>query len=66
MGYACFVFMWSDMLAFFVSGQRPENPLLLLGQYSDEEVDEESGRDINHDTEKNFLDELDEQVCFLE
>ncbi|KAK6947124.1 hypothetical protein RJ641_000597 [Dillenia turbinata] len=28
------------------SGQQPENPLLLLGQYSDEELDEESNKGL--------------------
>ncbi|XP_023728363.1 uncharacterized protein LOC111876068 isoform X1 [Lactuca sativa] len=44
------------------SGQKPENPLLLLGQYSDEELEEESGKEISHDTRENSPAELDEQV----
>lgn len=33
------------MLVFLMSaGQRPENPLLLLGQYSDEELDDVSNK----------------------
>ncbi|CAH1450992.1 unnamed protein product [Lactuca virosa] len=43
-------------------GQKPENPLLLLGQYSDEELEEESGKEISHDTRENSPAELDEQV----
>ncbi|KAL8237603.1 hypothetical protein R6Q59_018684 [Mikania micrantha] len=43
------------------SGQRPENPLLLLGQYSDEEVDEESSKEINHDAREKTPTVLDEQ-----
>ncbi|CAN1848013.1 hypothetical protein LINPERHAP1_LOCUS38753 [Linum perenne] len=40
--------MLSDMLAFFFSGQQPQNPLLLLGQYSDDEIDDEKNQDRNH------------------
>lgn len=43
-------------------GQRPENPLLLLGQYSDEEVEEDSGKKLNHDTGEKSPAELDEQA----
>lgn len=32
------------------SGQQPQNPLLLLGQYSDDELDEESNKEHNHAT----------------
>ncbi|KAI3810185.1 hypothetical protein L1987_19795 [Smallanthus sonchifolius] len=42
--------------------QRPENPLLLLGQYSDEEVEEESSKEINHDAREKSPTVLDEQV----
>ncbi|KAL4561466.1 hypothetical protein LXL04_033632 [Taraxacum kok-saghyz] len=42
--------------------QKPENPLLLLGQYSDEDTEEESGKEISHDTSENSPFELDEQV----
>ncbi|KAI3510191.1 hypothetical protein L1887_25722 [Cichorium endivia] len=44
------------------SGQKPENPLLLLGQYSDEEMEEDSGKEISHDSGDNSPAELDEQV----
>ncbi|CAH1444660.1 unnamed protein product [Lactuca virosa] len=44
------------------SGQKPENPLLLLGQYSDEELEDESGKEMSHDTRENSPVELDEQV----
>ncbi|KAF3945158.1 hypothetical protein CMV_028444 [Castanea mollissima] len=33
------------------SGQQPPNPLQLLGQYSDEEFDEEPNKGLNHDEE---------------
>lgn len=40
-GFQCF-----DALVFFLfSGKKTENPLLLLGQYSDEEVEEEEEED---------------------
>ncbi|XP_024967569.1 formin-binding protein 4 isoform X2 [Cynara cardunculus var. scolymus] len=45
-----------------ISGQKPENPLLLLGQYSDEELEEESGKEISHDTGENSPAEPDEQL----
>ncbi|KAE9456569.1 hypothetical protein C3L33_11497, partial [Rhododendron williamsianum] len=37
------------------SGKQPENPLLLLGQYSDDELDEESSKRLDHATEENSL-----------
>ncbi|XP_071699014.1 uncharacterized protein [Rutidosis leptorrhynchoides] len=48
------------------SGERPENPLLLLGQYSDDEAEKESDREINHNTENNSLDELNDQQVKVE
>ncbi|KAK9057174.1 hypothetical protein SSX86_024541 [Deinandra increscens subsp. villosa] len=48
------------------SGQRPENPLLLLGQYSDEEVDEESSKEINHDAREKSPSVLEEQQVIAE
>ncbi|XP_076884704.1 uncharacterized protein LOC143533973 isoform X2 [Bidens hawaiensis] len=44
------------------SDQRPENPLLLLGQYSDEEVEEELSREVNHEVRENTPTVLDEQI----
>ncbi|PWA82895.1 WW domain-containing protein [Artemisia annua] len=35
------------------SGQKPENPLMLLGQYSDEEVEEDSSKAINYDNRES-------------
>lgn len=32
------------------SGQQPQNPLLLLGQYSDDELDEDSNKELNQGT----------------
>jgi len=59
------VVLMFDSSAFFAfSGQNPENPLSLLGQYSDEETEEESAKEISHDTRENSPAELDEQVCF--
>ncbi|KAJ9562728.1 hypothetical protein OSB04_007888 [Centaurea solstitialis] len=51
-----------DGFAFFISGQKPENPLLLLGQYSDEELEEESGKEISNDARENSPAEPDEQL----
>ncbi|KAI7758383.1 hypothetical protein M8C21_001934 [Ambrosia artemisiifolia] len=44
------------------SDQRPENPLLLLGQYSDEEAEEGLSQEINHETREKSPAVLDEQV----
>ncbi|KAF2323841.1 hypothetical protein GH714_000531 [Hevea brasiliensis] len=35
------------------SGQQPQNPLLLLGQYSDDELDKESSKSLNHAVAEN-------------
>ncbi|KAL4568940.1 hypothetical protein LXL04_024561 [Taraxacum kok-saghyz] len=43
-------------------GQKPENPLLLLGQYSDEDTEVFAGKEISHDTSENSPSEFDEQV----
>lgn len=51
------------MLVFCFSGKQSENPLLLLGQYSDDELDEESSRRLDHVTaEKSTAEDDDEQV----
>ncbi|KAK3008705.1 hypothetical protein RJ639_015254 [Escallonia herrerae] len=42
--------------------QRPENPLLLLGQYSDEEVDEELSKDHDQVIVENFLADFDDEA----
>ncbi|KAG6634788.1 hypothetical protein CIPAW_12G140800 [Carya illinoinensis] len=39
---------------FFLIGQQPQNPLLLLGQYSDDEFDEESNQGLNHAVAETF------------
>uniref|UniRef100_A0A2P2KCJ2 Uncharacterized protein n=1 Tax=Rhizophora mucronata TaxID=61149 RepID=A0A2P2KCJ2_RHIMU len=44
------------------SGQQPQNPLLLLGQYSDDEVDEESNKIQNHTVTENSPADLNDQV----
>lgn len=53
-----------DMLIVLFSGQQPENPLLLLEQYSDDELDEESSKSLNNAIVENFLADLDDQVFF--
>ncbi|KAK1440190.1 hypothetical protein QVD17_06015 [Tagetes erecta] len=45
-----------------ISGQRPENPLLLLGQYSDDEVEEELSKEINHDVGEGTPTVVDAEV----
>ncbi|KAK8691179.1 hypothetical protein V6N13_074697 [Hibiscus sabdariffa] len=42
-------------------GQQPPNPLLLLGQYSDDELDEESDKRKEHDTLNGSLSDQDDQ-----
>ncbi|KAF5949611.1 hypothetical protein HYC85_011604 [Camellia sinensis] len=45
------------------SGKQSENPLLLLGQYSDDELDEESSKRLDDVTaEKSTAEDDDEQV----
>ncbi|CAK9148893.1 unnamed protein product [Ilex paraguariensis] len=44
------------------SGQQPENPLLLLGQYSDDELDEESTKGLDHAIVENSSADLDDQA----
>lgn len=46
---------------FFVLGQGPVNPLLLLGQYSDDELDEDLGNGVNDATLENSSANLDDQ-----
>lgn len=36
--------VWRLRLEYFAIGQQPQNPLLLLGQYSDDDLDEESSK----------------------
>ncbi|GMI63816.1 Formin binding protein 4 [Hibiscus trionum] len=43
------------------SGQQPPNPLLLLGQYSDDELDEESDKRQEHATLNGSLSDHDDQ-----
>ncbi|KAF5946585.1 hypothetical protein HYC85_016813 [Camellia sinensis] len=51
------------MLVFCFSGKQSENPLLLLGKYSDDELDEESSKRLDHVTaEKSTAEDDDEQV----
>lgn len=46
------------------SGKQPENPLMLLGQYSDDEVDEESSEGLNRAaSEDSSLDHDDQVSC---
>ncbi|XP_030929359.1 uncharacterized protein LOC115955387 isoform X2 [Quercus lobata] len=42
---------WRFRQKFCSIGQQPPNPLQLLGQYSDEEFDEEPNKGLNHDEE---------------
>uniref|UniRef100_A0A2P2KCJ0 Uncharacterized protein LOC105135610 isoform X2 n=1 Tax=Rhizophora mucronata TaxID=61149 RepID=A0A2P2KCJ0_RHIMU len=53
---------WRFLLGFIPIGQQPQNPLLLLGQYSDDEVDEESNKIQNHTVTENSPADLNDQV----
>ena len=44
------------------SGQQPPNPLLLLGQYSDDELDDESDKRLEHGTLDGSISDHDDQV----
>ncbi|XP_007020416.2 PREDICTED: uncharacterized protein LOC18593232 isoform X1 [Theobroma cacao] len=44
------------------SGQQPPNPLLLLGQYSDDELDDESDKRLEHGTLDGSLSDHDDQA----
>ncbi|KAF2298109.1 hypothetical protein GH714_014891 [Hevea brasiliensis] len=49
------------------SGQQPQNPLLLLGQYSDDELDEESSKKPNSAVEENSpSDHVDQEGLPIE
>ncbi|KAM7250698.1 hypothetical protein ACFE04_022581 [Oxalis oulophora] len=60
--YALFLSIWRFRLGNILIDQRAENPLLLLGQYSDDEMDEESSKTPNHATKENTLPNHDGQV----
>jgi len=44
------------------SGQKTENPLLLLGQYSDDEVEEDSDKKADDTSADSSLANKNEQV----
>lgn len=44
------------------SGQQPENPLTLLGQYSDDELDEEANQHTDHTSADNSPADYNDQV----
>ncbi|XP_022716682.1 uncharacterized protein LOC111275559 isoform X2 [Durio zibethinus] len=44
------------------SGQQPPNPLLLLGQYSDDELDDESDKRLEHRTLDGSISDLDDRA----
>lgn len=52
-----------DMLVFLLfSGQQPENPLLLLGQYSDDELEDSSNERPSNGTVENSSPANDDKV----
>ncbi|XVE50897.1 hypothetical protein DITRI_Ditri01bG0200100 [Diplodiscus trichospermus] len=44
------------------SGQQPPNPLLLLGQYSDDELDDESDKRLDHGSLDGSISDPDDQA----
>lgn len=53
----------SDMLVFLLfSGQRPDNPLLLLGQYSDDELEDDLDGKLDNSTAENSVVEHNDEV----
>ena len=58
-----------DVEVFLFSGQQAQNPLLLLEQYSDDEVDEEVDEDSNknsdHDGQDVLLPDCNDEVSFF-
>lgn len=51
-----------DALFFLFSGQKTGNPLLLLGQYSDDEVEEDSDKKADDASADSSLTNKNEQV----
>lgn len=47
------------------AGQQPENPLLLLGQYSDEELDDGSNKTLSDATAENSSPQNNDEVIKL-
>ncbi|KAL3851105.1 hypothetical protein ACJIZ3_012987 [Penstemon smallii] len=43
------------------TGKKPQNPLMLLGQYSDEELDEDSSDGYNHDIAEDASLDIDDE-----
>lgn len=57
--------MFDDLVFFLFSGKKTENPLLLLGQYSDEEVEEDSNDKADDATADSSLTNKNEQVAII-
>lgn len=54
-----------DFLVFLFSGQKTQNPLLLLGQYSDDEVEEDSDQRADDATADSSIANKNEQVTII-
>lgn len=54
-----------DSLVFLFSGQKTENPLLLLGQYSDDEVEEDSKERADDATADSSVANKNQQVTII-
>lgn len=52
-------------LVFLFSGQKTQNPLLLLGQYSDDEVEEDSDQRADDATADSSIANKNEQVTII-
>lgn len=51
-----------DVEVFLFSGHQAQNPLLLLEQYSDDEVDEDLIKNSDHDGQDDLLPERNDEV----
>ena len=54
-----------DVKVFSFSGHQAQNPLLLLEQYSDDEVDEDLDTNSDHDGQDALLPDRTDEVFFF-
>lgn len=53
-----------DAKVFLFSGHQAQNPLLLLEQYSDDEVDEDLNKNSDHDGQDGLLPDHNDEVFY--
>lgn len=54
-----------DVKVFLFSGHQAQNPLLLLEQYSDDDVDEDLNKNSDHDGQDALLPDRNDEVFFF-